>query len=212
MAYDLEEQESIDQLKAWWEKWGTPVTAAVCVVCVGFAGWNGWKWWQARQSAAASGAYVQLQNAALQLDMKNVSSISNGLIKEYGTTVYATLGALTAAGVEADTGDTKSAEAMLRWVIDKSGREEYETLARLRLAGVYLADKKVSEAEAVMKDVKPVKEQEALVEDRLGDIAFAKNDTAKAAEHWDKALKASAQGSAIQQVVSLKRGALPPKD
>ena len=30
MAYDLEEQESIDQLKAWWEKWGTPVTAVVC--------------------------------------------------------------------------------------------------------------------------------------------------------------------------------------
>ena len=27
MAYDLEEQESIDQMKAWWDQWGTPITA-----------------------------------------------------------------------------------------------------------------------------------------------------------------------------------------
>ena len=31
MAYDLEERESIDQMKAWWDQWGTPITAAVCV-------------------------------------------------------------------------------------------------------------------------------------------------------------------------------------
>ena len=40
MAYDLQEQESIDQLKAWWEKWGTPITAVVCAGCLAFAGWN----------------------------------------------------------------------------------------------------------------------------------------------------------------------------
>ena len=35
MAYDLEEQESIDQMKAWWDRWGTPVTAAVCPAMFG---------------------------------------------------------------------------------------------------------------------------------------------------------------------------------
>ena len=101
MAYDLEEQESIDQMKAWWDRWGTPVTAAVCVVCLGFAGWNGWNWYQRNQAAKASGAYVQLQNAAMAKDMKNVASIATGLVSEYGSTIYAPLGALTAAGVEA---------------------------------------------------------------------------------------------------------------
>lgn len=80
MAYDLEEQESIDQMKAWWDQWGTPITAAVCVCCLGFAGWNGWQWYQRNQAAQASGAYVQLQNAIYQNDTKNVKSIADGLI------------------------------------------------------------------------------------------------------------------------------------
>ena len=77
MAYDLEEQESIDQMKAWWDQWGTPITAAVCVCCLGFAGWNGWQWYQRNQAAQASGAYVQLQNAIYQNDTKNVKSIAD---------------------------------------------------------------------------------------------------------------------------------------
>ena len=46
MAYNLEEQESIDNLKGWWEKWGTPVLVVITLACVGVAGYNGWKWWR----------------------------------------------------------------------------------------------------------------------------------------------------------------------
>ena len=74
MAYDLQEQESIDQMKAWWDRWGTPVTAAVCVVCLGFAGWNGWNWYKRNQATEASVAYVQLQNAVFHKDVKNRSA------------------------------------------------------------------------------------------------------------------------------------------
>ena len=38
MAYNLEEQESIDNLKGWWEKWGTPVLVVITLACVGVAG------------------------------------------------------------------------------------------------------------------------------------------------------------------------------
>ena len=54
MAYDLQEQESIDQMKAWWDQWGTPITAAVCVVCLGFAAWNGWQWYQRNEAGKAA--------------------------------------------------------------------------------------------------------------------------------------------------------------
>ena len=78
MAYDLQEQESIDQLKAWWEKWGTPITAVVCAGCLAFAGWNGWQWWKRNEAAKAAGAYMALQQAALANDVKNIASLSNG--------------------------------------------------------------------------------------------------------------------------------------
>ena len=41
MAYDLQEQESLDELKAWWEKWGNLVLSVITVVCLAFAGYNG---------------------------------------------------------------------------------------------------------------------------------------------------------------------------
>ena len=124
MAYDLEEQESIDQMKAWWDRWGTPVTSVVCVCCLAFAGWNGWNWWQRNQAAKASQIYAALQNAVATHDLKNVQSLSAGLISEYSSTLYAPLAAFASAQSASDAGDLADAKAKLNWVIEKSGRPE----------------------------------------------------------------------------------------
>ena len=81
-------------MKAWWDRWGTPVTSVVCVCCLAFAGWNGWNWWQRNQAAKASQIYAALQNAVATHDLKNVQSLSAGLISEYSSTLYAPLAAL----------------------------------------------------------------------------------------------------------------------
>ena len=211
MAYDLEEQESIDQMKAWWDQWGTPITAAVCVCCLGFAGWNGWQWYQRTQAAEASGAYVQLQNAIYQNDAKNVKSIADGLIEDYGTTIYAPLGALASAAAEAQEGNLDVARSRLAWVIEKSGHPEYDTIARVRLAGIELSAKNPQAALKGIEPAKPVPDQVALVEDRLGDIYFAMNDFAKARAAWDKAVAAAGEQSPIRGVLHYKLASLPPE-
>ena len=66
MAYDLQEQESLDELKAWWEKWGNLVLSVITVVCLAFAGYNGMKWWERHQAQEASVAYSSLQTAIMQ--------------------------------------------------------------------------------------------------------------------------------------------------
>lgn len=210
MAYDLEEQESIDQMKAWWDQWGTPITAAVCVCCLGFAGWNGWQWYQRNQAAQASGAYVQLQNAIYQNDAKNVKSIADGLIEDYGTTIYAPLGALASAAAEVQEGNLDLARDRLVWVIEKSGHPEYDTIARVRLAGVELSAKKPEAALKVLEPAKPVPDQTALVEDRLGDVYYAMNDFEKARAAWQKAVEAAGEQSPIRGVLHYKLASLPP--
>ena len=210
MAYDLEEQESIDQMKAWWDQWGTPITAAVCVCCLGFAGWNGWQWYQRNQAAQASGAYVQLQNAIYQNDAKNVKSIADGLIEDYGTTIYAPLGALASAAAEVQEGNLDLARDRLVWVIEKSGHPEYDTIARVRLAGVELSAKKPEAALKVLEPAKPVPDQTALVEDRLGDVYYAMNDFEKARGAWQKAVEAAGEQSPIRGVLHYKLASLPP--
>ena len=79
MAYDLEEQESLDQLKAWWEKWGTAVLSVITVGCLAFAAWNGWNWYQRYQGSKATIVYVQLQNAFVQGDAKTLFPLPTAL-------------------------------------------------------------------------------------------------------------------------------------
>ena len=58
MAYDLQEQESIDELKAWWDKWGNLTLGAITVVCLAFAGYNGMKWYDRYKASEANKAYA----------------------------------------------------------------------------------------------------------------------------------------------------------
>lgn len=210
MPYNLEEQESIDNLKGWWEKWGTPVMVAVTVVCLGVAGWNGWKWYQHRQTAQASVAYSALQAAIANRDVKNVKSLSDGLTDKYGSTVFGPLAAFAAARVAADEGDRATAIEKLRWVAEKAGREEFEAIARVRLAGLLMDDGKTDEALKSLEGFKAKSDGEtAVVQDRLGDVyqALGRADDAKKA--WQAALDATQKGEPFEQLLQLKLDSLP---
>lgn len=209
MAYDLQEQESIDQLKAWWEKWGTPITAVVCAGCLAFAGWNGWQWWKRNEAAKAAGAYMALQQAAMANDAKNIASLSNGLLESYGSTVYAPLGALVASKAALAAGNLDDAAAKLKWIVDQSGRPEFDTIARVRLAGIYFDAGKLDDAIAVLDGAKPTERQNSLVLDRRGDVLAAKGDVKGARECWMKVLEAPYRGDPILKVVEYKLNALP---
>ena len=209
MAYDLQEQESIDQLKAWWEKWGTPITAVVCAGCLAFAGWNGWQWWKRNEAAKAAGAYMALQQAAMANDAKNIASLSNGLLESYGSTVYAPLGALVASKAALAAGNLDEAAAKLKWIVDQSGRPEFDTIARVRLAGIYFDAGKLDDAIAVLDGAKPTERQNSLVLDRRGDVLAAKGDVKGARECWMKVLEAPYRGDPILKVVEYKLNALP---
>ena len=54
MAFDLQEQEQIDALKAFWQRWGTTVTAVIVAALLGVTGVQGWRWYQQRQAESAA--------------------------------------------------------------------------------------------------------------------------------------------------------------
>ena len=45
-TYDLEEQEQLDELKAWWKQYGNLVVNVLTVAAVVVIAWQGWKWYQ----------------------------------------------------------------------------------------------------------------------------------------------------------------------
>jgi predicted negative regulator of RcsB-dependent stress response len=56
-VYDLEEQEQLDDLKAWWLQYGKYVGAALSAIAIALLASIGWRWYQQDQSAQASVLY-----------------------------------------------------------------------------------------------------------------------------------------------------------
>jgi len=99
MAYDLEEQEQLDEFKAWWKLHGQKVVVLITTLVVVYLGYQGWHYYQDQQSLKASTQYENL----LKLDitdaknLKAIQSVSAQLMDKYSSTPYAGRAALTAA-------------------------------------------------------------------------------------------------------------------
>ena len=50
MAYDLEEQEKLDAIKAWWARYGTVVISLVAAVALAWGGWWSWKAYESHRA------------------------------------------------------------------------------------------------------------------------------------------------------------------
>src|SRR5262245_61688018 len=146
MALDLEEQEQVAELKAWWNQYGTLVVAVLLGAALAFGGWMGWRWYQARQAQEASQLYDALTRGAQAGDPKAVRDAAGALLENYPRSLYAAMGALSAARFNFDKGDLKTAKAQLAWAAESAHSDDFRDLARLRLAGVLLDEKAYDEA------------------------------------------------------------------
>lgn len=144
-TYDLEEQEQIAQMKAWWQQYGTLLTGLVTAASIGVVGWQGWNWYQRNQAAQASQVYSVMQKAVLDNDAQRIKAASGELLEKYPGTAYAPLAALIAAKATYAAGDVKTARLQLLWVVEH-GKDELRDLARLRLASVLLDEQAYDEA------------------------------------------------------------------
>lgn len=208
MAYDLEEQEQLAEMKAWWNKYGNFILTVITIVLLGFAAYNGWQWYQREQASQAAGVYGQLEKALAARDADKVGAFAEMLTSKYGGTAYATMAALQAAKVQAETGKADRARESLQWVIDKSSHGELKAIAQVRLAGVLLDEKKYDEAlRALAGDVPAA--QVAAVADRRGDVLVAQNKLEEARAAYSEALSKADEQHPLRQLIQLKLDALP---
>ena len=210
MAYDLEEQEQLAALKAWWARWGNKVSTVVLLVALVFAGWNGWNWWQRNQAGQAAGAYEDLQAAVAAKDLARAKGAAGTLFDQYARTPYAQMGGLLSARLLYDNGDLRTAKAQLQWVVEHARDEPFKLVARLRLAGILLDEGALDDAlKQVTGSVPPAFEM--AYADRRGDILLAQKKIDEARAAWKEALdKADENGTGYRQIVQLKLDDLGP--
>jgi predicted negative regulator of RcsB-dependent stress response len=215
-AYDLEEQEQLDELKTWWKMYGNLVTGLLLVIALAMAGWQGWNWWQRQQAAQASVVFANLQAAAMQRDVKRVRELAGELVDKYSVTAYAGMGAMLAARVQVDTGDARNARVQLGWAAENAKDPGLRELARLRLATLLLDEKSYDEA---MKQLatEPLAPFAPRFAELRGDILAAQGKAAEARTAYESALTKLAalakddearQRSGYKDVLEAKRDAL----
>lgn len=206
---DLQEQEQIANLKAFWDKFGGIITTVVTLGLLIYASFNGWRYWEVRQARQAAAVFETLEKAASARDLAGLTTATGALISDYPRTAYASKGALLAARAFFEANDARQARAQLQWVVDKGFSDAYQATARVRLAGLLLDEKAFDEALKLL-DFSVPDSHKALVQDRIGDIHQARGNDAEARKAYDSALLAMGPQDPLRAVVQLKRDSLAP--
>lgn len=208
MALDLEEQEQVAELKAWWQLHGNLVVSAITAAAIAFAGWQAWRWYERSQAAQAGALYDTIARAGQAGDAKALRDASGALLENYPRTLYASMGALMVARFYFDRNDLKSAKAQLQWVLDHGGQEDFRDLARLRLAAVLLDEKSYDEALKLL-DEKHGASYDAQYAAAKGDVLVAKKQADEARAAYRLALeKTGTANSAFRESVRMRLEAL----
>jgi len=202
---DLEEQEKLEALKAWWQQNARLILLAVTAAAIAVAGINGWRWYQRQQSLEAGALYDALAKAVRESDAKALRDAGGALTERYGGTLYASMGALAAAHFHFERGELKSARAQLQWVLERSPSEDFRALARLRLAALLLDERAYDEALALLAD-KPAEAYAALFDALRGDVLVAQQKPAQARAAYQLALQKAS--GALRDSVQLRLDAL----
>lgn len=205
--YDLEEQEQIAQLKAFWARWGNAITWLLIAVLAAYAAYNGWQYWQNRQAVQAAALFDELEQAARADDVERVRRVWTDLQAQAGRTTQAQHGALLAARVFADAEQSAEARAALQFVIDRARDDALAAVARLRLAGIELD---AGQAEAALKlleaDVPAALRPWRA--DRRGDVLQRLGRTDEAREAYREAWRGMDSAVAYRGIVEAKLNAL----
>ena len=204
---DLQEQEQLDALKAFWNKYGNLITWLLVLVLGAFAAWNGWNYWQREQGLKAGGMFEELERASQAGDADKTGRVFADLKTNCPRTTFAEQGGLMAAKLQFEKGQIDAAKASLNWVADNAAEEEIKTAARLRLAAVLTEGKQYDDALKVLAAA-TAPGFEALVADRRGDVLVIQGKKDEARVAYQAAYKAMAEKIDYRRLIEAKLSAL----
>jgi predicted negative regulator of RcsB-dependent stress response len=207
---NLQDQEQLDTLKAFWKQYGNLITWTLILGLGGFSAWNGWNWYQRDQGMKAGAMYDELDRAVTAGDAERAGRVFGDLKQRFAKTAFAQQGGLAAAQVQFAQGQAEAARASLQWVAENAVEAEMATVARLRLAGLQSEAGEHDAALATLAAAAPG--FEGLVSDRRGDVLALQGKAAEARAAYQAAYAALGDKIDYRRVVEAKLTALgaPP--
>ena len=206
-ALDLQEQEQLEALKAWWKENGNKVLGALLAVIVVVGGWRGWQYYQHKQSSEAATLYAGFIQQLESNDAKRVNDAAVAVMDKYAASGYAPRAALLAAQVNEQGKEAARAKTQLQWVIDHAGEAGLKDVARLRLAAILLDEKNYADAMKLLEAKHPAS-FDGLYADLRGDLLSAQDKKDEARSAYKLAYEKTDAKSMYRNLIQVKMDAL----
>jgi hypothetical protein len=87
MPLDLEEQEQLDSLKAFWEKYRSLIMGLATAVLFAFAAYNGWQWWKNSQATEAGKLYETMMSSIEKGNKEQSMQAADDLQKQFAGSI-----------------------------------------------------------------------------------------------------------------------------
>lgn len=200
MAYSIEEEQEINQLKDWWKENGKTIIVAFIL---GIGGMFGWRYWQAHQTeqiAQASAQYDALIYSAQQDEQAKKANIEQ-FVQANSKTTYAVFALLDEAKKATEKQNFAAAEVNLNQALTQSQDEVLTSIVALRLSAVQFQLGQLDNALTTLNQVKgeSFNARKAIL---TGDIQVAKGDKVAAKNSFEQAQQSGSQLE--QQMAKMK--------
>ena len=194
MAYSIEEEQEINQLKDWWKENGKTIIVAFILGVGGMFGWRYWQAHQAEQIAQASAQYDALIYSAQQDEQAKKENIEQ-FVQANSKTAYAVFALLDEAKKATEKQDFAAAEVNLNQALTQSQDEVLTSIVALRLSAVQFQLGQLDNALTTLNQVKgeSFNARKAIL---TGDIQVAKGDKVAAKTSFEQAQQ---NGSQLEQ-------------
>lgn len=187
MAYDVQEQQELDNIKHFWHRGGKWLLAFLLVLALAYLGYVLNKSHQAdRHKEAATLAYQFIEKSSAK-DATALAELKT-LQEQYADSFGAAEATLMAAAQAFDEKQYEQAEKHLLWVQTHHQDVFLQALSNQRLAVLKLQQQKYDDALKYAEAVVPEALKPMMLETK-GDILVAKGDVTKAKEAYAQALK-----------------------
>jgi predicted negative regulator of RcsB-dependent stress response len=146
MSVYMTEEEQLEVMKKWWNRYGNIVTIILSLILLCIAGYRYMHWHQDKLTQQASITYENMMVALSNQNIKSVKSYANELIKDHGHSVYADAAHMTLAKLYISKDKLVQAKDELSVVANKSEMNALKQIAKIRIARILAAEKSYSNA------------------------------------------------------------------